>query len=47
LLNVIALDLDGTLLNDDKIVSRRSVEVLLNLKARGFKIIFATARALR
>lgn len=42
--SVIALDLDGTLLNAGKEVSGRNLNAVLNCSRRGMKIIIATAR---
>lgn len=41
---MIVLDLDGTLLQDDKTVSKRTTEILLQAKAENNIIVFATAR---
>ena len=41
---LIVLDLDGTLLRNDKTVSKENIDALLNFKAKGNKILFATAR---
>ncbi len=41
---LIALDLDGTLLNDNKELTEKTAEALLSLKNRGMKIVFATGR---
>lgn len=43
-MTAIVLDLDGTLLNSNKEVSKRSLEVLLKCNQIGIKIIIATAR---
>lgn len=40
----IVLDLDGTLLNEKKQVTKRTIDVLYACKDKGIKIIFATAR---
>lgn len=41
---VVVLDLDGTLLNSSKQISKRSIDVLNQLRQRGIDLIFATAR---
>lgn len=41
---VIVLDLDGTLLRNDKTVSENSLRVLQRCKEAGYKIVLATAR---
>ena len=41
---IIVLDLDGTLLRDDKKVSENTVNTLLQVKEQNNRIIFATAR---
>ena len=43
-IRLIAIDLDGTLLNDSKQVSERTINAISRLPARGIKIIIATAR---
>ena len=43
-IKMLALDLDGTLLRDDKTISRRTVQALMECKKRGIRIICATAR---
>jgi hydroxymethylpyrimidine pyrophosphatase-like HAD family hydrolase len=43
-IQAIALDLDGTLLNSDKQVSNRNLNILLKCHAQGIHIIIATAR---
>lgn len=40
----IVLDLDGTLLNSKKKISKNTIEILKELKANGIQLIFATAR---
>ncbi len=42
---VIVSDLDKTLLRSDKIISDYTVDVLHKSRARGYKIVFATARS--
>ena len=44
---MIALDLDGTLLRDDKTISEESVAILKKCREGGIKIVFATARGAR
>ena len=39
-------DLDGTLMRDDKTISRESVAILNRLLARGLSLTYATARSL-
>ena len=41
---LIVLDLDGTLLRNDKTVSNETIDVLLKFKKANNKILFATAR---
>ena len=43
-IKMIAVDLDGTLLRDDKTVSDRNIDVLIKCRNRGIKVIYATAR---
>lgn len=45
-IELIALDLDGTLLNSEKCLSQRSKEALLQCIQRGIEIVPATGRAL-
>lgn len=45
--HIIALDLDGTLLKDDKTISSRSKEVLLKAKQEGHIVMIATGRPYR
>lgn len=40
----IVLDLDGTLLRNDKTLSAFTIEIINKLKSRNFNIVFATAR---
>lgn len=42
--STVVLDLDGTLLNSKKEVSKRNLEAVLSCYQKGMKIIFATAR---
>jgi len=44
-LKLLAVDLDGTLLRDDKTVSERNAEALAKLRAQGVYIIVSTGRA--
>lgn len=44
---VIAMDLDGTLLGDDKEISCYAQRVLRQCKARGMRLVLATARPLQ
>lgn len=46
-IRMIATDLDGTLLRNDKTVSAYTVDVLKRCQARGIAVTFATARAPR
>jgi hypothetical protein len=46
-IRLIAADLDGTLLRDDKTVSERTKTALAACRERGVKVIFATGRAYR
>lgn len=41
---LIALDMDGTLLNEDKIISQRTHEAISALKLLGKKVVLATGR---
>lgn len=41
---LIILDLDGTLLKNDKTVSEENIKALIHFKEKGNKILFATAR---
>jgi Cof subfamily protein (haloacid dehalogenase superfamily) len=41
---LVAIDLDGTLLTDQKQVSKRTVRALAGLPARGVKVVIASAR---
>lgn len=44
---LIVLDMDGTLLNDDKIITPLTRDTLVDLKNMGHKIIFASGRPFR
>ncbi|MBJ8029562.1 HAD family hydrolase [Bacillus cereus group sp. N21] len=46
-IKVIVLDLDGTLLNNEKKVSERNIKAVMDCHRKGIHIIFATARAPR
>lgn len=46
-IQLIAIDLDGTLLTDDKQISTRNQEVLAQAKAQGVKIVLCTGRPLQ
>ncbi|WMJ75793.1 MULTISPECIES: HAD family hydrolase [unclassified Sedimentibacter] len=41
---MVVLDLDGTLLNNDKHISLNNIEILNDLHGRGIKIVIATGR---
>lgn len=43
---LIAMDFDGTLLNDKKEIGERTKETLIKYKKKGYKIVGVTARAL-
>ena len=45
--HLIALDLDGTLLKDDKTISRKTKEVLKKAKDHGHIVMIATGRPFR
>ncbi|TFB22036.1 HAD family phosphatase [Filobacillus milosensis] len=45
--HLIALDLDGTLLNNDKIISKRTVQTLKAAKEQGHVVVIATGRPYR
>ncbi len=44
-IRLIAMDLDGTLLQSDKSISKRTVDALLRCKEKGIKIALVTARS--
>ena len=44
MIKAIVLDLDGTLLKEDKTVSQETINALLKFKSQSNKILFATAR---
>lgn len=41
---MVVLDLDGTLLNDDKIISERNIRILNELHNKGVMVVIATGR---
>jgi len=43
-IRLVAIDLDGTLLDDRKQVSARALESVAGLPARGIKVVIASAR---
>lgn len=43
-IKLVAMDLDGTLLNDDKVVSERTAGVLRECEKRGVKMVIASGR---
>ena len=43
-IKAIAMDIDGTLTNDDKVISPRTREKLLEVQERGIKLILASGR---
>ena len=43
-IELVAIDLDGTLLDDSKLVSERTAQALCCLPARGVKVVIASAR---
>ncbi|SEP83239.1 Cof-type HAD-IIB family hydrolase [Piscibacillus halophilus] len=45
--HLIALDLDGTLLNNDKIISKRTIETLKAVREQGHIVMIATGRPYR
>ncbi len=45
MIQIIGLDLDGTLLNDEKAICSRNVEVLLKAKEKGAKIVLCSGRS--
>lgn len=46
MIKLIAIDLDGTLLTNDKIISERNQEILKKAKAQGVKVVLCTGRPL-
>ena len=47
MIKLVAIDLDGTLLDGKKQVSQKNKEVLAQAKAQGVKIVLCTGRPLR
>ncbi|RXK18744.1 Cof-type HAD-IIB family hydrolase [Macrococcus sp. DPC7161] len=45
--HLICLDLDGTLLNDEKVITTKTKNILLQLKALGHEIMISTGRPYR
>jgi hypothetical protein len=45
MIKMIVLDLDGTLLRDDKSVSEYTIDILKKCRDKGIKVIFATVRS--
>ena len=45
MIQIIGLDLDGTLLNDQKAICERNIEVLMEAKKKGAKIVLCSGRA--
>lgn len=45
MIQIIGLDLDGTLLNDQKAICDRNIEVLMKAKEKGAKIVLCSGRA--
>ena len=45
MVKLIAIDLDGTLLNDETEISRRNIEAILAAKQKGIEVVVATGRA--
>src|SRR5690242_8326814 len=43
-IRMVAVDLDGTLLNDSKQVSRQTIEALSGVARRGIRVVIASAR---
>lgn len=41
---IIALDIDGTLTNDDKIITQKTKDVLIKIQQMGKKVVIATGR---
>ena len=44
-IKLIALDLDGTLLNDDKVIDQETIDALLKAQEKGISIAIATGRS--
>lgn len=47
MIKAIALDLDGTLLNSEKNISKKNIEILEKMHKKGVEIIIATGRSLK
>ncbi|MDR1567632.1 MAG: Cof-type HAD-IIB family hydrolase [Streptococcaceae bacterium] len=47
MIKLIGIDLDGTLLNDDKLISPRNQAAIKSAKAKGVKIVITTGRPLK
>lgn len=47
MIQAILLDLDGTLLNDQKMISPRTKQILLDLQANGVKVVLTSGRPKR
>jgi Cof subfamily protein (haloacid dehalogenase superfamily) len=45
MVKLIAIDLDGTLLNDETKISRRNIEAIFAAKQKGIEVVVATGRA--
>lgn len=45
MIQIIGLDLDGTLLNDQKAICQRNIEVLMKAKEQGAKIVLCSGRS--
>ena len=41
---LIAIDLDGTLLNDEKEIPKENIKTINELMKRGYEVVFATGR---
>ena len=46
-IKLLALDLDGTLLNADKKISKRNREAIFAARAKGVKVVLTTGRPLK
>lgn len=47
MIKLIGIDLDGTLLNDDKTISERNFQAIAQAKAKGVKVVITTGRPLK
>lgn len=47
MIKLIGIDLDGTLLNDEKAISERNFEAIAKAKAKGVKVVITTGRPLK